>query len=292
MEGIRKLGTLMYHLVEVSPFVYRDELLIFESVRPRTPGNTHDGVNYLRLRRLAAGSRDVRDAEEFAACEVLTEFGESYTFGAPFVWDDEIYVSASRAEKCNTDGVAIFHTKDMENWEKISAIEPVNERLYNTSICRADDRFVMAIETNDQRWPAFTIRFAESKDLREWTVLPVEEALRGEDRYCACPTIRYLDGWFYTVCLEMPREGEWWFEEFGSRSRDLRTWEPSPVNPILAPEPDGSENINTSDIDFCEWNGKTIIYYSWGSQKGEERLAHAVFDGTEADFLRAWFPDE
>jgi len=292
VKGITKLGTLMHHLVEVSPFVYRDELLIFESVRPRTPDNTHDGGHYLRLRRLADGTRDVRDAAEFAESPVLTEFGEGYTFGAPFVWDDEIYISATLGNKPETDGVVIFHTKDMKSWEKYDAVEPDNERLYNTSICRADDRFVMAIETNDRRWPSFTIRFAESTDLRTWTVLPVEKALRGEDRYCACPTIRYLDGWFYTVCLEMPRDGEWWFEEFGARSKDLRHWEPAPANPIIAPESDGSEDINTSDIDFCEWRGKTIIYYSWGSQKGEERLAHAVFDGTEAEFLRAWFPND
>ena len=42
-------------------------------------------------------------------------------------------------------------------------------------------------------------------------------------------------------------------------------------------------------VDFCEFDGKTIIYYAWGSQTGEEYLSHAVYDGSETDFLRAWF---
>ena len=35
-------------------------------------------------------------------------------------------------------------------------------------------------------------------------------------------------------------------------------------------------NINNSDIDFCEFEGRVIINYSWGSQKGVEHLAEAV----------------
>jgi hypothetical protein len=50
-------------------------------------------------------------------------------------------------------------------------------------------------------------------------------------------------------------------------------------------------NLNNSDIDFCEWQGKTFITYSWGNQQGVEHLAEAVYDGSLADFLRGWFPD-
>jgi len=87
--------------------------------------------------------------------------------------------------------------------------------------------------------------------------------------------------------LERPTQ-EWRFETYLTRSRDLLHWEQSPVNPILAPTPD--EDINNSDIDFTEFNGCMVIYYAWGNQRGEERLAHATFDEGLQDLLRACFP--
>jgi hypothetical protein len=50
------------------------------------------------------------------------------------------------------------------------------------------------------------------------------------------------------------------------------------------------KDINNSDLDLCEFQGKTIIFYSWGNQQGTEFLAEASYDGTLADFLRSFFP--
>ena len=52
----------------------------------------------------------------------------------------------------------------------------------------------------------------------------------------------------------------------------------------------GAVNINNSDVDLCEYDGKVIIYYSWGNQQGIEFLAHAVYDGSLENFLRSFFP--
>ena len=51
-----------------------------------------------------------------------------------------------------------------------------------------------------------------------------------------------------------------------------------------------AENANNSDLDFAEFNDKTVIYYSWGNQHGVEHLAEAVFNGSEKDFLTGFFP--
>lgn len=288
MQGIRKLGTVQYHLVEVSPFVHQHKLLIFESVRPRTPDNTHGGKHYLRIRELHDGTRDVQSAEEFAVGRALCEFGEGFTFGVPFVWEGKIFIYASLAVKeTESDDIHLFWSEDMKNWQQSMVIPGSHERLFNSSVCRAEDRFVMSYETNDRAYPAFTIKFAESKDLLHWTKIPVDKAIYGTDRYTACPSIRFVDGMFYMFYLERPTE-EWCFETYLTRSADLLHWEQSPVNPILAPTPD--EDINNSDIDFTEFNGRMVIYYSWGSQRGEERLAHATFDGGLREWLRACFP--
>ena len=285
---LRKLGTLMDHLVETSPFVYRGELLILESVRPRMEDNTRGGDHYLRIRRLADGTRDVRSAEEFADCEVLTEFGEMHTFAAPFVRGDEVFVYASRRDEDDAvlEEISVFRSDDLQNWEQGLAIKGVDERLFNCSVCFDGERHVMALESDYGPWPNFTIKFAVSDDLRNWSVLPDTQAVLGTDRYAACPSIRFVNGQYCVWYLE--HAGPWWFETWLTRSKDLLHWENSPQNPIL--RPGLGENINNSDIDFCEFDGRMVIYYSWGSQRGDEHLAHAVYDGTLAEWVSDSYP--
>jgi hypothetical protein len=113
-----------------------------------------------------------------------------------------------------------------------------------------------------------------------------------------------MDGWFFNFYLEA-HDG---YEMRVVRSRDLIKWEASPVNPVLRASPEDKRianrnlngdqrnrvahalNLNNSDIDFCEWQGRLIINYSWGNQQGVEHLAEAVFDGTEKEFLSGWWP--
>ena len=99
------------------------------------------------------------------------------------------------------------------------------------------------------------------------------------------------------------------YETYLVRSRDLIRWESSPLNPVLKASPEDkliastkltadqrakiarSVNLNDSDVDLCEFRGKTIITYSWGNQQGTEFLAEAVYDGTLASFLKGFFPE-
>ena len=150
----------------------------------------------------------------------------------------------------------------------------------------------------------FTARFAVSTDLKTWELTP-PDCTYSIDRYTAPHCLRYLDGYYYNFYLEALDGG---YEQYVVRSKDLVTWEQSPLNPVLAAgEEDrqiagnnltpaqkerigSAENCNNSDIDFCEFEGRLIINYSWGNQHGVEHLAEAVYDGCEADFLRGWFP--
>ena len=103
------------------------------------------------------------------------------------------------------------------------------------------------------------------------------------DRYTAPHCLRYLEGYYYDFYLEIHNG----FEMRVVRSKDLISWEPSPLNPVLKASdadkqiatknlPDSlaqkiakAENCNNSDIDFCEFEGKLIINYSWGNQRGK-----------------------
>ena len=48
-------------------------------------------------------------------------------------------------------------------------------------------------------------------------------------------------------------------------------------------------DCNNSDIDFCDYNGKTVIMYSWGNQYGKEFLAMAEYDGSLQELLESHF---
>ena len=52
----------------------------------------------------------------------------------------------------------------------------------------------------------------------------------------------------------------------------------------------GAVDLNNSDVDFCEFRGRTVITYSWGNQQGTEFLAEAVYEGSLASFLQGFFP--
>ena len=100
------------------------------------------------------------------------------------------------------------------------------------------------------------------------------------------------------------------YESHIVRSQDLIHWQSSPLNPVIHfsaedkkianPKLNAEQqehvtkavNINNSDLDLCEFQGRTVIYYSWGNQHGTEFLAQAVYDGTLEKFLRGFFPEK
>ena len=121
----------------------------------------------------------------------------------------------------------------------------------------------------DEAGVAFTARFLKSPDLRTWK-LTAPECNYAKDRYTAPHALRWHDGWYYNFYLEA-HEG---YEMRVVRSRDLVKWEASPINPVLRHSPEDkiianpalteaqreriakATNLNNSDIDFCEWQGR------------------------------------
>ncbi len=288
---IRKLGTIDCDLVETNPVVHEDTLYRFEYVRERY-GHNHTGDSYFRF--------VAHDSGEFTPA-----FGHGHHMGCAFVEGDQVYVTAVNI--WDGERVDVFASRDLETWEMWNALELPGYGMFNTSVCRTENDYVMMFEVGRPPEIAgvrFTARFARSTDLKSWALTP-DACTYSKDRYTAPHCLRYLDGFYYNFYLEA-HEG---FEHRVVRSRDLVNWESSPLDPVMKADDDDRKiasprltqeecdriasavNINNSDIDFCEYEGKTIINYSWGSQKGVEHLAEAVYDGTEAEFLRSWYPD-
>jgi len=291
---IRKLGTIDCDLVETTPIVFHGRLYRFEYVRARYQPNT-TGDSYFRFIDVATG-------------EPTPSFAAGHNLGSAMVDGDTVYVYGVKG--WGTETIYVFRSKDLKTWSSAVALHRPGWTIYNTSVCKAAGRYVMAFEIGEPKevvGKRFTNRFAESDDLVHWKLLP-EPCVFTKERYSACPAIRFLDGFYYVIYLEA-RPGPT-YESHVVRSKDLVAWETSPLNPVMQFSDDDKRianpkltpaereriaqavNLNNSDFDLCEFNGKVVIYYSWGNQHGVEHLAEAVYDGTLESFLRGFFPTE
>jgi hypothetical protein len=291
--AIKKLGTIDIDLVETTPIVFKDKVYRFEYVRPHY-WNNDTGDSYFRFVDHETG--------------VYTPaFAQGYHLGSAAVVDGMVIVTG--VDIWDGERIQVFVSRDLEHWEDWPALELPGYGLFNTSLCRAEGKYVLMFEVGKPEEVAgkrFTARFATSEDLRGWELTP-PECTYAKDRYTAPHCLRYHEGWYYNFFLEAVNGT---YAQYVVRSKDLVDWELSPVNPVLAHSDADkqianlklndvqrikiaqAENRNNSDFDYCEYNGKLIINYSWGNQRGEEFLAEAVYDGTEAEFLAALFPAE
>ena len=276
--------------------MFKGKLYRFEYVRERYKPNK-SGYSYLRFIDHETG-------------EPTPSFAKGYHLGSAFVEGDTVYVTA--VDIWNGERIQMFASTDMKTWIDWTVLNLPDYGIFNTSMCRSDDRYVLMYEIGkpaEEVGKRFTARFATSNDLRQWEITP-KECIYAKDRYTAPHCLRYLDGYFYNFYLEdIKLDDIHHYETYVVRSKDLILWESSPLNPVLRASEDDKKianlkltseqqqdiadaiNINNSDIDFCEFNGQLIINYSWGNQHGTEYLAEAVYEGTLEEFLTGWFPN-
>ena len=271
-------GIATEDFLEMTPVVFRDELLLLASAKEGT-GAYHEWDFSLCIERVATR-------------EVIAAWGAGYSLASALVHDDTFYVFAIPSHAAGARRLDCFRSSDLGHWETSTALDALpGELLFNNSVCMADGRFVMAIETRDEalaRSKPFTAIFAESQDLLTWTRMAPEAHYPGG----ANPTLRHIDGIFYLLYSRQvtPR---WWFETYLTRSRDLTHWEDSPISPVLAPEE--AEDVNTSDPDLVEFRASpdspatTRVYYGYGNQKGKGAITWADFDGTLAEFFEHYY---
>ncbi len=291
---IRKLGTIDCDLVETTPIVFQNRLYRFEYVRKNYKPNT-TGDSYFHFIDVETG-------------KPTASFAEGFNLGCANVDKNTVYVYGVKG--WGTTKIYQFQSKDLNEWTSAMVLEKPNWEIFNTSVCRGPNGYTMAIEfraDKEECGVPFTIRFATSKNLKTWELLPADRIFT-KDRYSSCPTLRFLDGMYYMIYdEELPGPT---YEPYLIRSKDLIQWESSPFNPFMVhsetedkqiANPNltteqvehikNSVNINNADTDLCEYNGKTVIYYCWGNQQGIEFLAEAAYDGPMEKLLKGFFPE-
>jgi len=296
---IRKLGTIDCGLVEATPVVFGGKLYRFEYVREPHfyPPNT-TGTSYFRFVDVETGAATPGFAAGYHLGSAFVDGDTAYAFGVP-LWGQ--------------DRTQVFCSTDLVNWSDRTALSLPGWGIYNTSVCKGPDRYIMAFEVGEPEelvGKRFTNFFAASKDCLNWNLLPPEDHVFTRDRYSACPAIRYFAKHYYMIYLEaVPHpEDDAAFVPYIVRTTDLVHWESSPLNPVMEYSDDDRQianpnltneqrkgirtayNRNNSDVDLCEYNGRVVIYYSWGSQRGTEHLAEARYDGSLERFVKGFFP--
>lgn len=293
---IQKLGTLECDMVESTPVVFHGRIKLVEYVRDNYQHRPADAPKetYFRVVDLNSGETSLPFAVGYHLCCAMVQGDALYVFGV---------------DKWGGETIRSFRSIDLIHWQSDVALHLPGWGIYNTSVCKADGRYVMAIEIDrpaDQTGVPFTMRFAESKDLSHWS-LTADDCVFAKDRYTACPAIRYLeDGQFYMVYLE--EEPGPHYRPYVARSSDLIHWQVARNSPVLTPSDDDRRHyptakftdaekhrlatavdINNSDVDFCQFDGEVLITYSWGNQLGIEHLALAKYPASLTQFLQAPF---
>lgn len=296
---IRKLGAVSPN-GESTPFVFSGRLYRLELCDP-----THGLDSSVPIFAL------IRDRE---TGEILSRFGEGCYYYSLYTENGIVYVigTVRMPGKFCGDTFRLFESRDLINWSARELLSYPGWEYYNTSLTKGPDGYVLCMEAGA---PAefvgehpFTCFFAKSSDLVQWTFLGNDTAF-SKERYNGGPWMRWSRGWYYLISVTGIPCFRW--TNYIFRTKDFRNWEVGIYNPILMPDeedrklspycfdftPDQISQIRTgmitsdSDVDMCDWNGKTLITYNPGNQLGFYFMAEAEYDGTVDEFLSACFDE-
>ncbi len=313
---IKKTGIISPGM-EQTPIVLNDEIILVEShIENQLQGEARPCI---RLRNFKTGWVSKTFGHGYYFASGYFEDGVVYAFGTSKLDDKPLtmYKSEDRSswhDPRGGDEVCMFWSNDLEKWNKKTILKVPGWRLWNTSVCKGENGYVMAIEVRqlgDKLDPVighpFTTFFAKSANLFNWEMMPYVCCYTRE-RYNACPTLRYSDGWYYMICLEALPAAR--YAPYIYRTKNFIDWEVGFHNPMMMFDDNDrviheetsyifSEdeidklknwlNINNSDVDLCEYNGKTHIFYATGDQMNYSFLGEAVYEGLLDQFLKAYF---
>ncbi|MBX3257794.1 MAG: hypothetical protein KF862_26935 [Chitinophagaceae bacterium] len=263
--------------MENTPVWFDSVLLLVSNYRPGGAEAKGDDA-YLYIEDLQNGNE-------------VTRFGKGHSFVTAFSEDSVLHVYALEFKNfgriMNSSSINHFYSTDLKSWKQAVAIQPEGgERLFNSSVCKDDKGYIMAYESDNP--VQFCYKFARSTDLRHWEKIKGLAFTGRKKEYAACPVIRYFAPWYYVIYLHAPvPEHNGWIS-YMARSKDLKTWELSPFNPIL--EAGKGEGKNNSDVDLIEVDGKTYLFYATGDQETWGTVRVALFDGDMKLFFESCFP--
>jgi hypothetical protein len=247
---------------EEAVFVYNNELYKLSFPRAINIGSGGEGLIFARYNE---------GTEKF---DVLNQFEWTRSMGSVIVDNGRVYVFGTVAGFAGNS--IVMQEVDPTTWtftgsEKHVYQAPGGVIIYNTSITKGPDGFILLYETDEGR--RFSERFLVSQDLETWQAIG---GLANAGYYSGGPFIIYVsDGWYILSYLRIVSGG---YETVLARTNDFITFETAEI-PFLGFD-DPSEGINLSDVDFIEWDGKVFFVYGTGDQRTWAHNGDAWFNGT------------
>jgi hypothetical protein len=267
---------LIPNAVESTPIIWQNRLCLVLFERPVSNCCVGSRVNVI----------------DFFTKQTIFSYTWKYGLGCAIVVKDRLYVVGSTEwDKQNHLGMIHFDKDFVASpitkiWDAVP-----NQKLFNTSICEGPNGYIMAYETDEKGLANFNVRFAISKDLEHWTSIGT---IFHPDIYCACPTIRYYNDYYYIIYLRSVGK---YYIEFIARTKDFQHFEEFTGNATYGPEIQvlssmdcPHEGINNSDIDLVEYHGLTIMVYADGDQRTWANIRTAVYLGKMGEFFEEFFP--
>lgn len=275
----------------VNPREHLDTPMTMEST-PIFVNNRLITVTSIRSAAQVDGKTKIR-VDEFSDNDtkmILRSVGEFSVpdFGliSAVVHNDVVYVfGVTRWNQQNE--IRVISSVDLMNWSEPRVVYRAvkDQVIFNTSVANLFRGGVIAYEVSEPGIEGFAPRFLKSDDFENW--IPAGELFRNEEsflkggvKYSACPTLRYLDGYFYMTYLAHQDNQ---FVTLVARSKDLISWEYAD-KPLFVPE--NGEGSNNSDVDFVEALGNIYFLYHTGDQQTWGNLKRAKFHGSLRELLQ------
>ena len=253
----------------------------------------------------------IRDTE---SGEIVSRFGYGHYYCAAYVEDETVYVTSTLIKPeegwYGSDTVVMFESSNLTDWKERVLFRRNGWRYFNTSLVKNEKEYVIlmeAFEPKEEIGPhPFTFFFATSKDLKNWEFMDSNIGYPWK-RYGGGPKMIFCNGYYYLISVTLLPNNI--CTNFIYRTSDFVTWEIGKYNPFLMPSNEDMTvaenaadiddnmldeihhhyNSNNSDVDMCEFNGKTIINYMTGDQLGYYNIAEAEYDGTIQELLENFF---
>ena len=280
---------------EITPFVFKGRLYRLENMMRFADFEGKDPQ--FRYHEDGFRIRDVAE-DRIISIPLLNHY-----FAIAYVWNDRVYVVAGDYEDrpwWHIRHTILICSDDLITWSKPKIILEAagQEHLFNYAVCQARGKFYLLYETNDSRWPAFTARFCESDDLVTWRKLP-ENYIYGKDKYIGGPALYFDEPEDRFYLLYVNDLGNHVYDNRIARSADLITWQDAPADrPVVCPDPErfvddrkwpGIKECSASDMELCEFKGRTYLYWINGNQQGASAGWEAVYSGPRNQLLHTYF---
>lgn len=229
--------------------------------------------------------------------EVFYKVGElvwNNALGSAHVHNGELFIfgTTSTAVAANSIKKRKVNTTNW-TWDGLETnvfTAPSTVKIYNTSVTRGPDKWIIAYETNEAT--PFSLRFLQSADFSTWTA---QGGLFHGGFYSACPSIDYVGNGWYLVSYMWNNAGT--YETAVARTNDfvtLQTFQGNPAGGLTAfhqlMSPDGHEGNNNSDFAMTEYNGNVYMIYLIGDQKTWGSRGEAWFRGTMQELYNRYWP--